>query len=207
MSLTIIIFGFVVFIYSVVIHELSHGLAARAMGDDTAERMGRLTLNPLKHIDIFGSVVLPLLMFIVSQGSFVFGYAKPVPYNPNNLRDTKYGPIKVALAGPASNIIVALIFGLLIRFYPSFAPATIIPTLFGIIVYYNLLLAIFNLFPIPPLDGHWVLVTLLPARYNAFKAWLYRYSIFLLLFFIFFIFQFIYPIVPWAYHLITGLSL
>lgn len=199
------IFGLVVFIYSVVIHEVSHGFAAQALGDDTARLMGRLSLNPIKHIDIFGSIVLPLLL-LLGGSPFVFGYAKPVPYNPNNLRDQKYGPIKVALAGPASNIFIALVFGLMLRFFPDSLSATIIPELFGYIVAINLVLAIFNLFPIPPLDGHWVLMTFLPAKYHAFKTFLYRYSIFLFLLFLIFIYPIVFPVVPWLFHLITGLN-
>ena len=202
---TLTIFGLVVFIYSVVIHEVSHGFAAQALGDDTARAMGRLSLNPLKHIDIFGSIVLPLLL-LFSGSPFVFGYAKPVPYDPRNLRDQKYGPIKVAMVGPASNIFIALVFGVMLRFFPDILPATIIPQLFAMIVAINLVLAIFNLFPIPPLDGHWVLMTLLPARYHAFKAWLYRYSIFLFLIFLVFIYPIIFPIIPWLFRLITGLN-
>ncbi|MEK9158131.1 MAG: site-2 protease family protein [Patescibacteria group bacterium] len=201
----LILFGLVVFIYSVVIHEVSHGLAAQALGDNTAQSLGRLSLNPLKHIDIFGSVILPLLL-LFGGSPFVFGYAKPVPYDPRNLRDQKYGPIKVALAGPASNIFIALVFGLMLRFFPEILPATIFPQLFAMIVAVNLVLAVFNLFPIPPLDGHWVLFTLLPARYHAFKAFLYRYSIFLFLIFLIFIYPIIYPVIPWLFSLITGLS-
>ena len=199
------IFGLIVFIYSVVIHEVSHGFAAQALGDDTARLMGRLSLNPLKHIDIFGSVILPLLLLFAGS-PFLFGYAKPVPYNPQNLRDQKYGPIKVALAGPASNIFLALVFGLMLRFFPDFLPATLIPQLFAMIVAINLVLAIFNLFPIPPLDGHWVLMTLLPARYHAFKAWLYRYSIFLFIIFLILIYPILFPVIPWLFRLITGLK-
>src|SRR6266404_9934624 len=110
----IAIFSFVVFIYSVVIHEVSHGLAAEMLGDPTAKNLGRLSLNPIKHIDLFGSIILPFLLFITT--GFAFGYAKPVPYNPNNLTDRKYGPVKVALAGPAVNIALALLFGLSVRF-------------------------------------------------------------------------------------------
>ena len=199
------IFGLIVFIYSVVIHEVSHGLAAQALGDDTARMMGRLSLNPLKHIDIFGSIFLPLIL-LVSGSPFVFGYAKPVPYDPRNLRDQKYGPIKVAMAGPAANIFLALVFGIMLRFFPSSLPATIIPQLFALIVAINLVLAVFNLFPIPPLDGHWVLMTLLSDRYHAFKAFLYRYSIFLFLIFLIFIYPFVFPVVPWLFRLITGLN-
>jgi Zn-dependent protease len=201
----IIIFGLVVFIYSVVIHEVSHGFAAQALGDDTARLLGRLSLNPIKHIDLFGSIVLPLLL-LIGGSPFVFGYAKPVPYDPRNLRDQKYGPIKVAMAGPASNIFIALVFGGMLRFFPDALSATMFPQLFAMIVAINLVLAVFNLFPIPPLDGHWVLFTLLPARYNALKAWLYRYSIFIFLIFLIFIYPVVFPVVPWLFHLITGLN-
>ncbi|HVZ11100.1 MAG TPA: site-2 protease family protein [Candidatus Paceibacterota bacterium] len=206
MPIILTIFSLVVFIYSVVIHEVSHGLAADSMGDKTARVLGRLSLNPLKHLDIFGSVVLPILLYVASGGGLVFGYAKPVPYNPHNLNDQKYGPIKVALAGPAANILIALVFGLVLRFFNDFFAGMLIPNLFATIVGINLILAIFNLFPIPPLDGHWVLVTLLPARFQAFRDFLYRYSIFLFIFFIIFIYPYIFPLVPWLFHLITGLS-
>ena len=201
----ITLFGLIVFIYSVVIHEVSHGLAAQSLGDNTARDLGRLSLNPIKHIDLFGSIILPLFLLLLGS-PFVFGYAKPVPYDPRNLRDQKYGPIKVALAGPASNIVIALVFGLMLRFFPDSFPVGLIPQLFSIIVALNLILAVFNLFPIPPLDGHWILMTLLPARYHAFKVFLYKYSIFLFLIFIIVIYPLIYPIIPWLFQLITGLS-
>lgn len=201
----IFLFGLVVFIYSVVIHEVSHGFAAQALGDNTARDLGRLSLNPIKHIDIFGSIILPLILYIFGS-PFVFGYAKPVPYNPSNLRDQRYGPIKVAMAGPASNIAIALAFGLTLRFFSGVIPAWLDPQYFGIIVAINLVLAVFNLFPIPPLDGHWVLVTLLSARYHRFRIFLYKYSIFLFLIFIVVIYPFIYPVIPWLFRLITGLA-
>lgn len=200
------IFSFIVFIYSVVIHEVSHGLAAERLGDNTAKALGRLSLNPIKHIDLFGSVLLPLFLLMIPGNPFVFGYAKPVPYNPDNLRDRKYGPLKVAVAGPLSNIALALAFGFVLRSFPDFMPATFMPELFGMIVLINLVLAIFNLFPIPPLDGHWILMTLLPARLNALKDFMYRYSIFLFLVFIIAIYPLIFPVVPWLFRLITGLS-
>ena len=206
MPILLTLFSLAIFIYSVVIHEVSHGLAADAMGDNTARVMGRLSLNPLKHLDLFGSVILPLMLYIFSGGGLVFGYAKPVPYNPLNLNDQRFGPIKVALAGPGANILVALIFGLTLRFFSGLFASLIIPQLFATIVFINLILAIFNLFPIPPLDGHWVLVTLLPHRYHVFRTALYRYSIFLFIFFIIFIYPLIFPIIPWLFHLITGLT-
>jgi Zn-dependent protease len=197
------IFALIVFIYSVVIHEVSHGLAAQALGDDTAKNLGRLSLNPLRHIDMFGSVILPIALLLLSGGGFAFGYAKPVPYNPLNLRDQKYGPIKVAMAGPASNILIALVFGLALRFFGNSLGLNV-TGLFEGIVFINLILAIFNLFPIPPLDGHWVLVTLLPARYDGFRVFLYRYGIFLFVFFLLFIYPLIFPVIPWLERLIVG---
>ena len=200
------LFQILVLIYSVVIHEVSHGLMANSLGDQTAKNMGRLTLNPLRHLDMFGSVLLPLFLLLV-RSPFVVGYAKPVPYNPQHLSDHKYGPAKVAFAGPASNIILALLFGLSLRFMPDVFTSSLVPQLFSYIIILNLVLAIFNLFPIPPLDGHWLLMTFLPARFNAVKVFLYRYSLPLLFIFIIFIFPLIWPLISVLYRLITGLTL
>lgn len=200
------LFQLLVLIYSVVIHEVSHGLAADSLGDPTAKNLGRLTLNPLKHLDMFGSFLLPLLLFM-ARSPFIIGYAKPVPYDPRQLNDQKYGPAKVALAGPLSNIVLALIFGLSLRLMPDIFTSSLIPQLFSFIIILNLVLAIFNLFPIPPLDGHWLLMTFLPARFNALKVFLYRYSLLLLFVFIIFIFPLIFPVVSILYKLITGINL
>ncbi|OGM98437.1 MAG: hypothetical protein A2915_00530 [Candidatus Yanofskybacteria bacterium RIFCSPLOWO2_01_FULL_41_34] len=205
-ALLLPIFYVVVLIYSVVIHEVSHGLMAEFLGDPTAKNLDRLTLNPLKHLDMFGSVLLPLLLFLV-RSPFLIGYAKPVPYNPQNLSDKKYGPAKVALAGPASNIVLALIFGLSLRLIPDIFTSPLVPQLFSFIILLNLVLAIFNLFPIPPLDGHWLLMTFLPARFNALKVFLYRYSLVLLFVFLIFIFPLMWPLVSILYRLITGINL
>ena len=191
-------------LYSVVIHEVSHGAVAYSMGDPTAKNLGRLTLNPLKHLDMFGSVLLPLISFFL--GGFIFGYAKPVPYNPLNLRDRKYGAAKVALAGPASNVLLAVLFGLTLRFLPDIFSSSLVPELLGIVVMLNLFLAIFNLFPIPPLDGHWLLMTFLPARFEAAKLFLYRYGFLLLLFFLFFIFPLLAPVIRGLFQLLTGIG-
>ncbi len=185
------IFIAAVFIYSVVIHEISHGAIANALGDDTAKNLGRLTLNPLKHLDMFGSILLPLFLLII-RSPFVFGYAKPVPYNPLNLRDQKYGPAKVAFAGPAANLSLAVLFGLVLRFLPASFGVSTLPNLLGFVVQINLLLAVFNLMPIPPLDGHWLLLTFLPARFVAFKSFLVRYGLIIFVAFLFFIFPLIY---------------
>ncbi len=200
------IFQLVVLLYSVVIHEVAHGITANAMGDPTAKNLGRLTLNPIKHLDLFGSFLLPILLVVI-RSPFLFCYAKPVPYNPHNLSDRTYGAAKVGLAGPAANIILALLFGLILRFLPVTLSGTILPTLLSFVVLVNLMLAIFNLFPIPPLDGHWLLLALLPSRYSGFIAFLYRNSLLLLVVFIIFIFPMIYPLVRFIFRIITGVSI
>src|SRR3989338_5403052 len=188
-----IIFNILVVLFSVVLHEVSHGIMANSLGDTTAKDLGRITLNPFKHLDWFGSVLLPFISYWA--GGFIFGYAKPVPYNPANLRDKKYGPAKVALAGPAVNIVIALLFGFALRFLPASLEVTILPQLFSFIVNLNLVLAIFNLMPIPPLDGHWLLLTFLPNRFAATKVFILRHSLVLFLIFLFFIFPLIYPLI------------
>lgn len=152
-----LIFGLVVLIFSVILHEVAHGYMANYLGDPTARLQGRLTLNPLPHIDLIGSILLPGLL-LLTHSPFLIGYAKPVPYNPYNLRG-RYAEGLVAFAGPATNILLAVIFGFLIRFSEAQLGPDLV-TAFAIIVYVNLLLAIFNLIPIPPLDGSKVLATL-----------------------------------------------
>lgn len=205
-GLVLSIFQVVVLIYSVVIHEVSHGLMANSLGDPTAKNLGRLSLNPFKHLDMFGSVLLPLFLVLVGS-PFVVGYAKPVPYVPENLRDRKYGPAKVAFAGPASNLILAALFGITLRFLPDIFTSPLIPELLSFIIVLNLVLAIFNLFPIPPLDGHWLLMTFLPARFFALKKFLYQYSLILLIIFLIYVFPHILPVVGWIYELLTGLKI
>ncbi len=199
------IFQVVVLLYSVVVHEVSHGVMANALGDPTAKHLGRLTLNPLKHLDPFGSIVLPLFLFVIGS-PFIFGYAKPVPYDPRNLSDRRFGPAKVAFAGPASNIALALLFGFVLRFLPAGFSWPLLPELLSFIVLINLVLAFFNLFPIPPLDGHWLLNAFLPARFLAIRIALYRYSWLLLFLFLFFVFPFLFRFVLILFRLITGLS-
>ena len=153
-----IVFGLIVLVFSVILHEVAHGYMAQWLGDPTARLAGRLTLNPVSHIDPIGSIVLPALL-LITHSPILIGYAKPVPYNPYNLRG-KYAEGLVAFAGPGTNILLAGIFGLFIRF----AGAQLGPDLisaFAIIVYVNMLLALFNLIPVPPLDGSKVLSTLL----------------------------------------------
>lgn len=160
-----IIFLYIIIVVSAIVHEYSHGAIAYYLGDPTAKDAGRLTLNPLVHMDLFGTVILPL--FLLFTGGFFIGYAKPVPYNPNNLNDKKYGSLKVALAGPLSNLFIALVFGLFLRFSSVFIPtnSVISPdflSLIATIVIINIWLALFNMIPFPPLDGSKVVYDLSP---------------------------------------------
>lgn len=154
----------VVVFYSIIIHEVSHALVASWLGDDTAQRQGRLSLNPLKHIDIFGTIVLPLLLYF--SAGFIFGYAKPVPINPYNFRDYKRDSGLTALAGPISNICIAILFTLV---YHLGSGVILVPQMALMVVYLNLLLAFFNLIPVPPLDGSKVLGIFLSDR--AYYQW------------------------------------
>ncbi len=150
---------------SIIIHEVSHGAAADALGDPTARHLGRLTLNPLAHIDPIGSILVPMLTLFA--GGFVFGWAKPVPYNPLNLRNPKRDSVLVALAGPASNILIAIILALIVKFgIVTLAPTAAVFLLS--VIRLNLGLAIFNLMPIPPLDGSKLLLTFLPYEAQIF---------------------------------------
>jgi Zn-dependent protease len=197
------IFSIIILIISVVIHEVSHGYAAYLQGDNTALYQGRLTLNPLKHLEWFGSFILPLLTYI--GGGFIIGWAKPVPFNPYNLRNQKWGEAIVAFAGPLSNICIAVLFGLLIRTGFAFQFGTNFVSILANIIFINLVLATFNLVPVPPLDGSKILFSLLPYRMQSTRNFLERNGTFIMIFFIFFLWQFILPLVSWEFTLITGL--
>src|SRR5690349_740596 len=140
------IFYIAILIMSIVIHEVSHGFMAEYFGDDTARRAGRLTLNPIRHLDIFGSIILPAVL-ILSHAGFVFGWAKPVPYDPLNLSNKKWGTVAVAAAGVLSNFFLALIFGLAIRFSPGLDLPDNFYFITSAIVVINLALGIFNMVP------------------------------------------------------------
>ncbi len=203
-SLTII--SVIILIFSVILHEVSHGAMADYLGDPTPRALGRLSLNPLRHIDWFGSIILPAIL-IISGSSFLVGWAKPVPFNPLNLRDKRYGSAKVAIAGPLANLLIALVFGLLLRFLPwgNFAFLNENSQLvFSQIVWLNLLLAIFNLTPIPPLDGSHILFAFLPSKWQKVEMILLQYGIFILIFYIFFIFPLLGSFLGFIFTAITG---
>ena len=161
---TVLIYALPV-LFAITIHEAAHGYVARYFGDDTAYMMGRVTLNPMKHIDPVGTILMPLMLYFATSGAFLFGYAKPVPVNFGHLRRPKRDMVWVALAGPASNFVQAIVWavtytllaagGLDERFFLEMARA-------GVLV--NLVMWAFNLFPLPPLDGGRVVMGLLPAR-------------------------------------------
>jgi Zn-dependent protease len=178
------IFILLVLFFSIIIHEIAHGSVALLLGDNTAKNEGRLTLNPLKHIDFFGTIILPFFLLLATRGAGpVFGLAKPVPINPYNFKDKKWGSLKVAVAGPAINFIIAMFFGLLVRFINM--PQNF-SELISVIVFYNFLWGFFNLLPIPPLDGSHILFTLLPESWINFKNFMHQYGIVILIFLIFF---------------------
>jgi len=149
-------------IFAITVHEVAHGWVAYKLGDNTAKSLGRLTLNPIPHIDILGTIIIPTILYLTSP--FIFGFAKPVPINYNNLRNSKKDVIYVSIAGPLSNIIMALLWTLVLYIallYGWF----ILGKMAAIGIFFNLLLAIFNMIPIPPLDGSVMIRTILPRRY------------------------------------------
>jgi len=198
------IFAIAILIMSVVVHEVSHGYVAELFGDPTARLSGRLTLNPIKHLDPIGSLLVPALTQLL--GGFIIGWAKPVPYNPHNFKQVRLGTGLTAAAGAIANLFLAALFGLLIRLAPTIGIASEqFLTLAGTIVFINLILAIFNLIPIPPLDGSKVLFSLLPNRFYYIEEALERYALILIVVVIFFAIGFIAPLASVLFSIFTGI--
>ena len=195
------LFTIVILIMSVVIHEVSHGYAAEFMGDPTPRLQGRLTLNPLKHLDWFGSVFLPAMSYFF--GGIIFGWAKPVMINSYNFRWRKWGEPFVALAGPVSNILIAVFFGQIIHFASALNLSQSFVQISSTIVVMNLVLAVFNLVPIPPLDGSRVLFALLPQSAWKGRPWLEHYGIFIVIILVSVVGGVIDPIVNFLFSIIT----
>jgi len=197
-----IIFSLIVLILSAIIHEYMHGWMANELGDSTAKNLGRLTLNPLAHIDPWGSVILPIMLFLTTAGGFVFGYAKPIPFNPFNLRDSKYGPAKVAVAGPLANLVMAVSFGLILRFFPI--GNLMLIHFFQIIIQINLVLMVINLLPIPPLDGSRILFPFLPASIQEIYFKMEQYGMVLVILVFILAFPALSYVINFLYWLIVG---
>lgn len=203
-EIVLIAFYIIIFLYSVILHEVSHGVVALRLGDPTAKYAGRLNLNPFNHLELWGSIILPVMMFFAFR--FPFGWAKPVPYNPYNLKNQKWGPALVALGGPGINIFIAAVFAIAAKFIqiPQTIKVEIIknfdnwaqipsiisgsfPSIFYelsiIIIFWNVLLAFFNLIPFPPLDGSKLLLAIFPVKGET-MALLEQFGFVLLLLFI-----------------------
>ena len=198
------IFSVAILIMSVVIHEFAHGYTAWHYGDETAHSLGRLTLNPFKHLDLFGSVLIPFIL-IVTHAPFVFGWAKPVPYNPDNMRNPRVSVPLTALAGVIANISIAILFGILFRVGPMLGIVSSgFYAIVSTIVLINLVLGLFNLMPVPPLDGARVLFALLPPRFRTLELQLERFALPILILFVVFAWQLFTPFLLFLYSLLTG---
>lgn len=210
MDLTTAIFSLAVLIISIIIHEVAHGYAAYALGDPTAKLRGRLTLNPIPHIDPVGSILIPAFL-ILTHSNILFGWAKPVPYNPYNLRNQRWGEAIVGFAGVGTNLFIAILFGIATRFLFSAGYETI-GNATSAICFVNLFLGMFNLIPIPPIDGYTVLRGILPYRFSLalrdFEDRLRRGGFITLLIVLFLFSTFLsapfYLLVTYLYHLLVG---
>lgn len=209
----VIFLSFIVLIFSIIVHEVAHGYAADSLGDPTARLSGRLTLNPIPHIDLMGSILIPALL-LLSGSSMLFGWAKPVPYNPYNLRNPRWGEALVAVAGAAVNLFIAVLFGLMLRYGGATIPVAALEVA-STITFVNLFLGLFNLIPFPPLDGFTVLRTILPwhlgTHLSRFEQRVHTTGpLFLILFL--FVFSSVvagpfFRLVAWLFALITGIGI
>lgn len=206
------IITFVILILSIVLHEVAHGYAANWLGDPTARLAGRLSPNPLLHIDPLGSVIIPGILFLTGA-NFLFGWAKPVPYNPYNLRNGKWGESIVAAAGPLTNLLLAVIFAGIIRLAPVLELSPAFSQMAGYIVLINILLAVFNSIPFPPLDGSKIIVPFLPfglaQKYRALTMYMENLGLIALFLLVFIFMQILWEpfsvLVYWIFSVITGL--
>ncbi len=198
------LFYIIILIFSIVIHEVAHGYAALFRGDPTAKYAGRLTLNPIKHMDWIGSVLVPILTLY--GGGFIFGWAKPVPYNPYNLKNPRIDEVIIALAGPLSNLCIAIVCGTILRL----SDAAVLPLSEQVAMFVfialliNVVLAVFNLIPVPPLDGSKILFALMPYRWQKYRQQIEMYSLFLLIGVIFLLSRPIGYVTAWVVELIAG---
>ncbi len=209
-DMLLMVFTIIVLIFSIIIHEVAHGWAALALGDRTAKDAGRLTLNPVPHIDPIGSVLIPATLVLLQSG-FMFGWAKPVPYNPYNLKNQRWGEALVAIAGVATNLLIAVLFAIIARVAFG-AGEQMFAELAASVCLVNLFLGIFNLIPIPPLDGFGVLRGVLPLslglRLREFEEKIQAGGIISLLVILFLFTQFLsapfYKLVTWVFMLLLG---
>jgi len=199
-----------ILILSIVLHEVAHGYAANWLGDPTARLAGRLTPNPIPHIDPIGSVLIPGVLFLTGA-HFLFGWAKPVPYNPYNLRNQKWGESFVAAAGPLTNLLLAVIFATLIYFAPVIGFSLATMEMMTYIVFINVLLALFNAIPFPPLDGSKVIIPFLPfglaQKYRALANYMENLGFIALFLMVFIFMQILWEpfssLVFWVYQILV----
>lgn len=200
-----------ILILSIVFHEVAHGYAANWLGDPTARLAGRLSPNPLLHIDPIGSVVVPGFLYL-SGAHFLFGWAKPVPYNPYNLRNQRWGESFVAAAGPLANLLLAGIFSIIVRLSDPLALSPAVVEMFGYVIFINVLLALFNAIPLPPLDGSKIITPFLPGpleyRYRALTAYMENLGFIVLLVMVFIFMQILWEpfsrLVMFVFHAMSG---
>lgn len=180
--------GFLIFIYSIILHEMAHGFVAEKLGDPTAKISGRLTLNPIPHIDPLLSILFPLLLFF-TRSPVIFGAAKPVPIDPYNFRNPRKDLGLVGLAGPATNLSIAIVLSLLARLLSAVLPfnySVVVNQILSNAVYLNIALGLFNLIPVPPLDGSRVLASVLPPKYGYIFDSIERFGFFIIFFLLLF---------------------
>lgn len=206
MEILILIIGIACFALTIIIHEVAHGWMADRLGDPTAKLLGRLTLNPIPHIDLYGTILLPLFLILV-HSPFMFGWAKPVPYDPYNLKDPKKDSALISLAGPLVNMLIGTILAIVYRFVPN----QIVSGLMVQVIEFNVALAMFNLIPIHPLDGGKILAGILPNKEShEFDSFMNRFGLILLIFIIFPVFNgisilsyFLYPAISFVLNLLV----